>query len=256
MNLQTFESMAAIGVAASKVSWKHDTHNIFPETKTLQESARLSQYGDESLVRQSEELLNQLMDVTTEIQANRWTPNPYGAYPVVPEYLAGTPNCMRHLTMVDADLPPTTVYVCLGASAAIRHEALIKRGVAILALVMKLQAIRPIELVVMSGDYSLGTAVVIKINTKPLDLATACFALADPSFLRVVTFSVLAEMQNNKYIGAVVPVSVWKELLDIQETDLVIPGVVSEHEDPIIDPVKWINEQLARFQHGEVEEYA
>src|SRR5438046_5507292 len=105
-----------------------------------------------------------------------------GAYPIVPDYLMGMPDCMRRRTATDDDAAPIQIYVPVGSQATITAEQLRRRGCAILALTMALARVRPVDLSIIhylehtkAGESE--NVIVATIETRPLDLATACYVL-------------------------------------------------------------------------------
>lgn len=221
--------------------------------------------GNDELVNEAEKLLEQIAAVENGEAIREWTPSPVGAYPVVPDYLAGHPYSMR--AMLDTDnRAPISIYVCTTISAMLNAEQIMKRGTAILALVLQLQKTRSVELYVTAethgqtdGDY----IQVIPIESKPLSISHACNALTGLGFARQLTYTIAKAVdgfngswgkQFNEHNGmssnSTYPTWIRGEL-GCAETDMYIkPGHVN---DPMINtPVEWVNEQLARYNAVEV----
>jgi hypothetical protein len=64
----------------------------------------------------------------------------------VPAFLAGHPMAMRQRRRVDSALGPLTVLVDVTTSAHISEQTIERRGIAVLALIRALAAVRPIDL--------------------------------------------------------------------------------------------------------------
>jgi len=220
------------------------------------ETARLKTLqGDDSYVAEAEKLLD-LLDASVETPHAEWVGSVYGAYPIVPEFLAGSPTPMRHRQNVEGDNSPITIYVSTTCSAGISTETMLKRGVAILALVLKMQQIRPIELCLLAethgrtdGEY----LQVIPIITKPVDISVAAFTLCHVAFARQLTYGAAIRDDKfngswpNTYNGGGAP---WeahvREALGMAEQDLYI-GSARMWDDMITKPVEWVNAQVKRF---------
>ncbi len=195
------------------------------------------------------------MEASLESTAGEWVPSPIGAYPIVPDFLVGLPDCMRRRVEVVSDAAPISVYVDIGSSACFSADVLLKRGIAILALVLKLQAVRSVNLILLDengGRYGNDDMVyAIQIDSKPLDLGTACYALTDVSLSRRLTFG-LAHQQV-AYTGAW-PANynggndLWVEfvrgLLGMAPHDIYVKAAYMG--DPLIEsPIDWVNQQVA-----------
>ena len=138
--------------------------------------------GDEAYAAMADKLLDQLQDLSEGMPVREWTASPIGAYPIVPEVLSGMPACMRILSP-SGELTPVKVVISSTSSGAVSKETMTKRGVAVLALIQKLQVIRPVELYILveGNDEHVRDDLfqMIRVDTKPLSVAHACFALAN-----------------------------------------------------------------------------
>ncbi len=214
--------------------------------------------GDDSLVPQAMAILDKL-EATLETSQGQWSASPIGAYPVVPEFLTGLPDCMRRRIEVTTDIAPITVYVSTTCSASIDSETMLKRGVAILALVLKLQAFRPVRLCLLAETHgnSDGQCIqAIQINSQPLDLSTICYALTHVGFARHLTYSLAKELDGfngawpNNYNGGGAQ---WeahiRQYVGLESQDLYI-GAARDWDPIIRDPIAWVNAQVLAAQGG------
>lgn len=196
-----------------------------------------------------------------QTKARVWSPSVQGAYPMVPDYLAGMPECMRMSEQVMSDTSLLRIFACSTVSADLSREKLEARGAAILALVQLLGAVRPIELYTycdLDGDH--GDSAVFtrcRIETAPLDMATACYALISSGFSRQINFTWAAKYGYRGSWG-------WDhspddrrkvtcQALGAAETDLVIHGGHSDNK-MIREPDAWLKDQLDK--HAQVAELA
>lgn len=209
--------------------------------------------GDNSLVDDAEKLLDKL-DADIEITGKHWEPCMAGAYPIVAEFLAGSPNPMRRMVEVDSDNTPLAIYVSTTCSASISESTMLKRGVAILALLLKMQQLRPIELYLIAelhGTTDGACVQVIQVESKPLDISVACFTLARVAFARQLTYNMGRKLdgfdgswprgyRDSNWESRV------REAVGMNPNDLYIPAA-KEWDAMVTDPVAWVNAQVEHF---------
>jgi hypothetical protein len=210
--------------------------------------------GRMSVVPKAAKLMDKLAANSIELTTSQWEQSVAGYIPCVPAFLAGHPDNMYRLTDVETDRSPVRIFASVCVSAGIDADDLEKRGTAILALCQKLGSVRPIELYAYADMGGRGWACMpcVKIETSPLDLATATYALSAPAFLRQLCFGWANQYGwSGQWAWDESPQSAesrrrTSELLRITDSDLLIPGGFAT--DPLIrKPVEWINEQVARF---------
>jgi len=219
------------------------------------ETVQLALNGDDKLVPEAEKLLEKL-DSDIEIARPEWVPSIAGAFPSVPDYLAGLPDSMRTMHPTMRDTTPVSIYVSTTSSAGIDADTMMKRGVAILALLMKLQQMRPVQLFLLAelhgrtdGEY----LQVIRIESTPLNLSTACFVLTHVGFARHLTYGVAHAKDSfngqwpRMYDGGG---SQWeehvREVLGMNPQDVYV-GAARIWDDVVRRPVEWVNKQVAQF---------
>ena len=137
-------------------------------------------------------------------------PSVAGAYPCVPEAISGEIESMRMPEQVSSDSAPLTVLVDVSCSSVVDAETMRKRGTAILAAVMALSAHRAVTLMLTcimegprrpdaNGDQF--SIVTVNINTTPLDLATAAYALTNVGFARQLMYGVSKQKLDGMALG-------------------------------------------------------
>ena len=227
--------------------------------ENIADTLRKSAYGDPSLVPQAEAYINSF---NKPIDSSRkvWEPAPAGAFPIVPDFCMGLPTSMRRRQTIVDDIAPINILVCTTSSAGIKAEILAKRGTAILALVMMLSASRPVTLRVIQttdGTDNGETILVSTINTSPLDLATACYALTSSGFDRRLSHFIAGELnhfkggwprgynfmknENNPYLTAL------PERLGFNPLDTLLVSPTYLTDTLVTAPLDWIQTQLDRF---------
>jgi hypothetical protein len=257
-----FESLADFGLEFKK-------HKIPPQGgsgdsswtgETMRESIELAISGDTSKVAEAESLLEKV-NANIEMPARMWQTDVVGFFPSVPDYLSSHPECMRRIGDSVSEHTPIRIFVNTTSSVGMPWKSLQKRGVSILAAVMALARSRPIELWTITsldgGDSECSSNVMVKINSNPLMLSEACYAICSIGFARNLTYSYAAEF--NRFSGG------WsnygydeggsRKMLKgmAEKEDIVIPPSFLTDELIIKDPLAWVNKTLERFQIAQEE---
>lgn len=120
----------------------------------------------------------------------------------VPAFLSGSPVAMRRRVKRET-FGPVTIVCDVGTSAAISADTIQRRGVAVLALVRKLvSAGFPVNLylgiVCREGSAQNASAIAVKVDTAPLDLARACWGLSDADYQRKLMFQTVAGIAGKR----------------------------------------------------------
>lgn len=253
--LLSFDSLGDFArFADSRVTdYRRENSGSFYGGMTWQEAVSSCYSGDLSLVAAAEALLDKI-DASVEVERRLWSPSLYGAFPSVPDFLAGAPDCMRRLRPDPSDVSPVNIYVSTTSSAGISAETMLKRGVAIIALLLKLQQVRPVSLSLLAelhGQSDGACIECIRLESSPIDLSTACFAICRVGFARHLTYGVAQVMDRfnggwpNGYRSEHWATEI-RQRVGMVEQDLYIPAATAW--DPIItDPVAWVNAQVAKY---------
>jgi hypothetical protein len=262
--IKHYDSIAAIRadwLAKGKSNSSGTDNSWYGESRD--QTVRRSLHGDPSLVQRAETMLAEL-DTAVETPRHQWERSPAGAYACVPDVLAGLPTPMRRQVYVPDDRAPLTLLVNTTCSGGIPADVMQRRGIVILALTMALARIRPISLHVLAtmDGYGGETVFTAQINTTPLDLATACYALTSVGFARRLTYDLGRGLNGftggwprgyrygnpKAYNDALVP-----RLGYNPKDTLLIPA--AELSDRLLQwPIEWVNEQIARFTSAQEEE--
>lgn len=191
-----------------------------------------------------------------------FVPDVFGAYPMVPDYLAGMPQNMRHRVAVENDRAPIRVYIDVGVSGGASRKHMIRRGAACAALVMALNETRPVEAYAIATNLFQGapktTATVVRMDTNPVNLGQLVAVLASPQYARAVEYAagshVIGNTRGCSVIGwgwRIVPTDrtytlKMRSVLDLNPEDIIIPGgYLSEGDLILADPVAWVEKYLA-----------
>src|SRR6266446_6358532 len=177
---------------------------------------------------------------------------------MVPEFLVGAPDCMRVLHDELQDHAPVTIYVASDLSMGVSQAMMLKRGIALLAMCMKLNAERPIKLCMISENQMASRQeehlLVIEIPTQPLHLATACFALTNGDFARYLAYPVCSDSGGR----VVWPWNYdegsyrWEAYLRsrgvLGAKDLYFKAAYLLGGEQYTNPVPWVNAQIESFR--------
>jgi hypothetical protein len=258
--IKQYESISQMRASALGNDYYEIPQNLTPLTKdkwtggeSINQTYYFAQYGNKSLVPEAEKLISKI-ETQISIPRKLWTRNVAGSFCAVPDHLAGRPTAMRRLIHESSEHTPINIYVRPNSSANITAEQLQKRGIAILALVMALARLRPINLnYCFLGDSkndAFHTCLIARIETAPLNLAQACYVLTSAGFYRTLSFS-LAHQVNGFRGNRVRTFEETEEIIyhnlgkDPKQTLIIGPV---HHNDPIINTsIIWINEQIHRF---------
>ena len=165
-------------------------------------------------------------------------------------------------------LSPISIYIETLISAGLSHDQCVKRGVAVMALALALNNIRPVELYTVCISKPSGSrhnaGIVCQIPTKPLDLERAAFMLCDTAYARRLAFQAMADHANMGHNSCVDP---WafggdpttkgyeenmRKALGLEPHDIFLHGGYSLDTLMLNDPVQWVKTMLAKHRGEDV----
>jgi hypothetical protein len=177
----------------------------------------------------------------------------------VPSYLGGRPDCMARRVRAPRTTPHVSVYVGVCSSCGISADQLLQRGAALVGLLESLQTMQiGVDLYLFAdtyGETDCDYYQVIQVESRPLDLSTAAFAIAHPAFGRNVTYG-MADVEQKaggrwpgSHDGSGIGTRYLQHLRDMfgmGPEDILVP---SPHcTDPLIaNPVEWVNERVQQL---------
>lgn len=210
-------------------------------------------HGDDSLVAEAEKLIAQL-DADIELEHPEWVSSVYGAYPIVPEFLAGSPTPMRHRTRVPSDSEPVGIWIDLTSSAGVDYDIIKKRGIVVMALVLKLQQLRAIDLhccCVLPDDRNGGTFIDLVMPTRPLQLGVVCHVLTCVGFARHIMYGA-AEKMNGSSLGRLIRRDEeFRAIGNIPENDVTIVGSHLQDVNELRNSLAWVQGMINKYVHRE-----
>jgi hypothetical protein len=210
--------------------------------------------GDESYVEGANKLIEKLDVDLPMTKAFKRVASPYGGSVNLGEWLAGSPVPMRRRIRTSSDIGPVNIYVSTTSSAGVDADTMKKRGFAILALLLKLQAVRPIQLYLLTELHGRADGwhyQKIRVESQPLNVSVAAFALCNVGFARHLTYDYARVIDGfngawpNGY-GDRSYEQARRERLNLQDNDLLIKEA-HVHDEMIKRPVEWITKQLEKY---------
>lgn len=208
---------------------------------------------------------------------------PAGFAPCVPEYIGGSPECMFTASEVRDNSAPLRIVVNLASSQSIDSKDIERRGAVLLAAVLALSVSRPVSLEIMiaarpykqkeasaivtvEGRQSVVEGVVItaRINSAPLDTASAGVALCDPAFCRLIGYGVSSTLIRGDYENILWPsvdghnvvfglpseqrsVRVLLAMAGIDTADTLYIPPIHAHDPIVEDTEAWMHDVLSRY---------
>jgi len=233
----------------------------------LSVGVRILREGDTSRLAQAQEIMDKVLTeglVTQHMQVLQ--SSLVGFVPNIPAALAGHPEAMFNRGYMESPTvnSPLNIYVETTVSAGVSQQELINRGVCILAFVLAMEQIRPVDLfIALPHSHSRRPGVycpVIKIASRPMDLGRAVWMLTDPCFARRLFHTAINQLSG---AGVRCGVGPWcwgdpqsanyeknfRELLEMQPDDLLFKGGYLYDELMRTNPVAWVQKMVNEHLH-------
>ena len=270
-----FSSITELAAYCQKNREKTDyfdrTNDKFFGTTTGSEALAMCFSGDDALIPEAKKMIDDIL-VDAALPTMMDEPEVAGCYPVAAEFLSGIPECMRMPSRVGSEQAPLSIFLDLTVSAGVTPKQYKQRGIATLALVLALSAVRPIQLevgcVMGASKEAKGlpgesvSIVSVVINTAPLDISTAAYALTNVAFIRRLIYGAsivehrftggwpvlkgaeYAEPQSKPHIKRVT------EILDLPGETFYMPAICIEDagfQQAVNRPAEWVRKHFERF---------
>lgn len=259
---KTYDSMSEFLNIAARGSMSLRSEFSWAGNRTLPDAIQYAKDGASSSSREyrmAEELINKVDASFRDREKETWMPSVAGAYPIVPDYLIGMPECMRARRPVESDIAPIRLIMEPLVSAGVGQDELANRGAAITALAMRMAEERPVELYALGCMYSRYTdySFLVKVDSQPINLAQSIAVFASASFARMITFSWASAVSNNavdanilwglvRAPGAAREAAICKEF-DLAPQDVVIQGgYLPDAMTMRNNPAEWVHRQLEK----------
>jgi len=229
----------------------------------LANGIRMLREGDTQLVAAAEQFMAQVSAKLPSLApVTVWDVS--GDYVDVPAYLSGEPECMTYEESDDDPSAPIRIWVNVLPSGGISSAQLSKHGAVISALAMVLQQARSNVKVTAYADLAWnarkqGAVVSWDLPTSPLVLSALTASLAQPDIARATTVHACRTLnpgigQEGDWLRGHCPNyaydDAWvREDLGAAPDDVVVPGL-HLHSPHLVDPLRWVNDQIDRILHG------
>lgn len=229
-----------------------------PSATTLQDACTMATEGWTELRPEVDNVLNDVTERLADRLADLYKPT-YdfgGAYVDMGRYVEGDPECMVNFQATADKAVGRVVKVVIAGTASwnIKQEWLMRRGVAVLSLIDTINKLGfGIELwwdSTVAGKRAdkydcFTTAVKLHDSEDSLDINSVMFALAHPSMLRRLTFSVQEQSEFATAQGAVGAGGGYGSpsrmgMPNIDDYDVVVDKLQDGHGDIVNDPMGWV----------------
>ena len=268
-NIKRFDSPEALGAWLKAIPTSdHENYDVHFGGEYLPQAINILESGDLRYVADAEKVMNKLADaniMSTGLKTLQ--ADVVGFMPLIPNVLAGLPNCMlaRSETEIEATNTPLCIYIDTTVSASLSYMGLINRGVATLAFTLAMANIRPIELYTVSTCTTPSRmndcyGVVTRIETKPLDIARAAWMLCAPAMARRIMHTSVQHLSQTRVLSA--PFS-WgmaansneyqknmRGMLNLAPHDVFITGGYITDRLMLSDPVAWVKQMIDKHTQG------
>jgi hypothetical protein len=243
----SFGDMLAYANANPRKQQSDKGDKSFCETANYAEAHNLAVEGWHAVRPEVERIMSQLseqidsrLDMVSELEYAT-----SGGAVDVGRWLTGEPECMYSFVPMPNERMGRVVkiFIDYGASASFSAEFIRQRGIVLCALVDALQKMRVAcevwgETAVTFGNKIHTTVVKLHDATAQMDIDELMFALANPSMLRRITFSVreLAGCGNNHSYGA----TIHTEYAVDYGADIRIERLKQSYDTMMQNPVEWV----------------
>lgn len=217
------------------------------------EAMGLAVTGDPRLVSAQSEAVNRvaagLANAPTMASERHFS----GARVDVAAYLGGNPRCMVRRIRAPRPVRHVSVYVAGQCGADISAQNMLVRGATIVGLLEALQTQQiGVNLYVVVGTHGRtdGSCFqVIQIDSQPLDLSVASFALAHPAFARNVAYTLARSLDG--FDGGSWPAirddAGTRKALGLEPGDIYIPAPANRDANIIKDPLTYVQNHLTQL---------
>lgn len=205
------------------------------------------------------------MTIRSGMTVEQWksinNPSIAGSRVDVQAYLAGSPMSMRRKVANDLQVRSVNIYVSTTCAGIISAANMLKRGSTIIALLQFLQMQQiAVELYLLAethgrtdGDF----VQVIQVESHPLNLSTASFAIAHPAFARQITYAVAYKLDGfnghwGRARGETGTSKKYQQLLadeiGLLPDDIYVPAASYYDSDIMNSPDKWLEKQIIKIK--------
>ena len=184
----TYQSLADFGEACRQFGVVNHTtpKGVKWAGGTVAEALAFARHGDLSQVAKAERLLEKLdHNIDSDGVRPVWHPSVVGNFPIVPAYLAGTPESMMARTDVPDPRGDIEIWASTTVSSICTSADMMRRGVVTMAFAMALSRVRNVRIVLYSTCDRSNVAIRLAC---PMDVSEVCAAFCQPSITRQLIY--------------------------------------------------------------------
>ena len=153
---------------------------------TAEQALAFARHGDMTYVSEAERLVEKIdAEIDSEGMRPVWEPSVVGHFPLVPAYLAGTPEAMLARTDVPDARGDLELWVEMGCSASVQQSDMRRRGVCVLAAAMALSRIRNVRITCFTAFRYNNMTVPLRF---PMDVSEVCGMITQTSVTRLLMY--------------------------------------------------------------------
>lgn len=234
----------------------------------FRDAIRMSKEGDPTIVSKYVSTVDKLVNEYQFRNDNRtgYRPSVAGSRVSVQDYLAGSPTCMRRRVPQEMQNRSVSIYVSTTCAGGIPADKMMVRGATILSLLEFLQTSQvSVELFLLAETHGRtdGDLIqVIQVESHPLNLSTAGFAIAHPAFARRITYchaynidgfnGQWGRSQSAYYSSGTGGTYAEKlsKAIGMGPSDIYVPAPKYDDGDIFVNPDKWLEERIVTIKDG------
>lgn len=270
--IQTFESPEEFAdyAGTQAIVDSYDNYSGGWAGETIASGVKSLKEGDTTNLEAAQKILDQMdtQGIVSEFMPTLQS-SVVGYFPDVSAYIQGLPQQMITLEYDEVPSPtsPLNVYVETSVSEGVSKDTLLKRGIAVLAFVLAMEAIRPVNLYVVCPMMPRGegkditACPIVKVASRPMDLGRAVFMLTSVTFARRMMFSAVYKMAEFSHwtgnIGWMYGSNPnakdyeirFRKLVGMQPTDVFLKGGYLFDDLMMKNPVAWVKSMIEKHRH-------
>lgn len=249
--LHTFDTVSAF---VKDMREPHQGDSYWMGGMTARQAVQAAVTGDEAAVVGAERFMDKIehsleLPETVGLQTVR---SPFGGRADMGAWLAGSPEPMRRRARRANDVGPVKIVVGSFVSSGIDADTLKRRGEAIIAFLMLVQRIRPVDLYILGESTHTGRDgwrnYYIRLESRPVSLSQIGFVIGHPAFFRALGNGWFQD-KNPSAPGVPIlqsTVAEQRERLGLEPQDILIEKAAL-YDLLVSDPVAWIKRELAKI---------
>ena len=258
-HIEWFDSladMAAFAAANPAPRSSNKGDNDWSKSASLKDACALAVHGWSEVRPQVDVLADNLQDRINSVLSDHYVVqhDVTGADVNIGLFMAGEPECMMHFATEPQARMGRVVKVLVNGCTpwTVKADSIMKRGAAVITLVNTLHLMGVgVELwwessIKGDGKLKYSTAVKLHDSSQALDIDNVMFALAHPSMLRRLTFSVQEQSPTSveQHVGGGYGSPVDCGLTTMQDFDVVVERL-SHNDDPTVrNGMGWIVDKV------------